>query len=201
MWNMSQGRNGLARNAGSVMDEFADITLLIGGSGPRLRHGLRGLLREHRPSWSCAEAGLLDELQAHLRVEPVDLVMFDLQLGGHAPSQRLRQDFPRQPIMVLADSDDRATSWNASPLVPTAISSNSSHATAACARNGDGAFRRRIRPGGAGRRRTTGPHGGAAARARCSPNSPDRQIEVFRLLSEGARPRRLPGVLAWRSER
>ena len=106
---MSQGRNGLAGSAGSVMDEFADITLLIADRATLFRHGLRGLLREHRPSWSCAEAGLLDELQAHLRVEPVDLVLFDLQLGGHATVQGLRQDFPRQPIIVLADSDDRAS--------------------------------------------------------------------------------------------
>jgi DNA-binding NarL/FixJ family response regulator len=93
------------------MDEFAEITALIADRATLFRHGLRGMLKEYRPGWSCAEAGSLDEVLAHLRVEPVDLVLFDPQLGGPegvASLRRLRQEFPHQPIVVLSDDDERA---------------------------------------------------------------------------------------------
>lgn len=92
-----------------MLDEFAEITALIADRGTLFRHGLRGLLKEHRPGWSCAEAGTLEELLAHLRAEPVDLMLFDLQLSpsGVAVLRRLRQDFPQQRIVVLADSEER----------------------------------------------------------------------------------------------
>ena len=92
-----------------MLDEFAEITALIADRGTLFRHGLRGLLKEHRPGWSCAEASAPEELFAHLRAEPVDLVLFDLHLGpsGVTMLRRLRQEFPSQRIMVLADGDAR----------------------------------------------------------------------------------------------
>jgi len=94
------------------MENFAEITALIADRATLFRHGLVGLLKEHRPGWSCAEASVLDEVRAHLSVEPVDLVLLDLQFAG-APAavdlRRLRELFPAQKIMVFADSDDRAT--------------------------------------------------------------------------------------------
>src|SRR5690349_8590978 len=97
------------RNTGLMLDEFSEITLLIADRATLFRHGLRGLLKVYRPGWACAEASSAGELQAHLRAESVDIVLFDLQLGGVAGLRDLRRDFPSQPIMVLADCDDRAT--------------------------------------------------------------------------------------------
>ena len=79
------------------MDDFAEITALIADRATLFRYGLVGLLREHRPGWSCAEAGVLDEVLAHLRVEPVDVVLLDLQLVGApftATLRALREQFP-----------------------------------------------------------------------------------------------------------
>ena len=94
------------------MEHYDEITALIADRATLFRHGLLGLLKERRPGWSCAEAGMLDEAMAHLRVEPVDLVLLDLQLVGMPGAtnlRRLRELFPNQKIVVLADSDDRAT--------------------------------------------------------------------------------------------
>ena len=90
-----------------MIEEFAEVTALIADRATLFRHGLRGLLKEHRPDWSCAEADSADEMLAHLRAEPVDLLLFDVQLGGVAALHRLRQEFPHQKIVVLADTDDR----------------------------------------------------------------------------------------------
>jgi CheY-like chemotaxis protein len=90
-----------------MIEEFAEVTALIADRATLFRHGLRGLLKEHRPDWSCAEAGTPEEMLAHLRAEPVDLLLFDMQLGGVAALLRLRQEFPHQKMVVLADTDDR----------------------------------------------------------------------------------------------
>jgi DNA-binding NarL/FixJ family response regulator len=95
-----------------MMEHYDEITALIADRATLFRHGLLGLLKERRPGWSCAEAGVLDEAMAHLRVEPVDLVLLDLQLVGMPGAthlRRLRALFPSQKIVVLADSDERAT--------------------------------------------------------------------------------------------
>lgn len=94
------------------MEDFAEITALIADRATLFRRGLVRLLRECRPGWSCAEAGLLDEVQAHLSVEPVDLLLLDLQFVGAQQAidlRRLRESFPEQRIVVVADSDDRTT--------------------------------------------------------------------------------------------
>jgi DNA-binding NarL/FixJ family response regulator len=94
-----------------MMENYDEITVLIADRATLFRRGLLGLLKECRPGWSCAEAGLLDELMAHLRVEPVDLVLLDLQVAGPGAVdlRRLREIFPNQKIVVLADDDERAT--------------------------------------------------------------------------------------------
>ena len=94
------------------MEDFAEITALIADRATLFRHGLVGLLKQHRPGWSCAEASVLDEVMAHLSVEPVDLLLLDLQFAGEPPGvalRQLREMFPQQKIMVFAESDDRAT--------------------------------------------------------------------------------------------
>jgi DNA-binding NarL/FixJ family response regulator len=91
-----------------MSDEFSEVTVLIGDRATLFRHGLRGLLKEHRPGWSCAEAGTLEELTAYLSAEPADLLLFDIQLGGVAALQQLREDHPQQRIVVLSDDAGRA---------------------------------------------------------------------------------------------
>lgn len=88
-------------------DEFAEITVLIADRATLFRHGLRGLLKEHRPDWSCAEAETLEELTAYLTAEAADLLLFDIQLGGVPALQRLRQEYPLQKIVVLSDCNER----------------------------------------------------------------------------------------------
>ncbi|HTI81127.1 MAG TPA: response regulator transcription factor [Acetobacteraceae bacterium] len=89
-------------------DVFAEITVLIADRATLFRHGLRGLLKEHRPGWSCAEAETQEELTAYLTAEAADLLLFDIQIGGVAGLQRLRQDYPQQKIVVLSDCNERA---------------------------------------------------------------------------------------------
>jgi DNA-binding NarL/FixJ family response regulator len=92
------------------MEDLAEITALIADRATLFRYGLLGLLRERRPGWSCAEAHVLDEVMAHLRAEPVDLVLLDLQLLEEpraANLRRLREQFSQQKIVVLAETDER----------------------------------------------------------------------------------------------
>lgn len=169
-----------------MLEEFAEISAVIADRATLFRHGLRGLLREQRPGWSCAEANALDELLAHLRAEPVDLVLIDTQMGGITGLRRLRQDFPQQKIVVLADEDDRmaileclAAGANGYVLRSTTINqllrameiilSGGVYAPAALA----------------------GAPAAVTVRSAQTTSSPllmhltDRQVEVFQLLSEG----------------
>jgi two-component system, NarL family, nitrate/nitrite response regulator NarL len=167
-----------------MLDEFTEVSLLIADRATLFRHGLRGLLREHRPSWSCAEAGLLEELVARLSAAPVDLALFDLQLGGIAALRRLRQDFPSQRIMVLADADDRTTileclTAGANGYILKSTSLPQLLRAMEIVLSG-GVFAPAALTGVPSVERAANPYG--------SPllvHLTDRQIEVFRLLSEG----------------
>ena len=66
----------------SKMEDFAETTVLVADRATLLRHGLIRLLQERRAGWSCAEASTAEEVQSHLSVEPVDLVLLDLPLAG-----------------------------------------------------------------------------------------------------------------------
>jgi two-component system, NarL family, nitrate/nitrite response regulator NarL len=92
-------------------NEFAEVSLLVADRATLFRHGLIGLLKEHRPGWCCAEAGSLDGVLAHLQAEPVDLLLYDMQLGGEvalASLRRLRSEFSHQLILAMADDTDCA---------------------------------------------------------------------------------------------
>jgi DNA-binding NarL/FixJ family response regulator len=94
------------------MGSFEAVTALIADQDTLFRLGLVGLLKERRPGWSCAEASVLDGVLAYLRAEPVDLVLLDLRLArtpGAIDLRRLREHFPNQKFIVMADSEDRAT--------------------------------------------------------------------------------------------
>jgi DNA-binding NarL/FixJ family response regulator len=170
------------------MEDFEEITALIADRATLFRHGLLGLLRERRPGWSCAEAGVLDEVLAHLRVEPVDLVLFDLQLAGMpgaANLRRLRQAFPDQKIVVLADSDERATileclAAGANGYILKSTTMNQLVRAVETILSG-GVFAPAALTGAP-------PAASTVAVSDVSPlltHLTDRQIEVFRLLSEG----------------
>ena len=170
-----------------MLDEFVEITVLIADRGTLFRHGLRGLLREHRPGWSCAEAGSLDELLAHLRAEPVDLVLFDLQLGapGSALLRRVRQEFPDQRIVVLADTDERGQileclGAGANGYILKSITLPQLLRAMETVLSG-GVFAPAALAGGAGTGIITAERDGSPLLAHLT----DRQAEVFRLLSEG----------------
>lgn len=167
-----------------MLEEFNEITALIADRATLFRHGLRGLLKEHRPDWSCAEADTLDEVLAHLRAEPVDLLLIDVQTSGMAGLRRLRGDFPQQKVVVLSDNDDRASileclaaGANGYVLRSTTLSQLLRAVETVLA---GGVFAPAALTGSA-----------PVAKAEPAEISPllahltDRQIEVFRLLSEG----------------
>jgi DNA-binding NarL/FixJ family response regulator len=168
-----------------MTEEFAEITALIADRATLFRHGLRGLLKEHRPDWSCAEAGTPDEVLAHLRAEPVDLLLFDAQLAGGIDGLRLvRHEFPQQKIVVLADSDDRAAileclAAGANGYVLKSTTMSQLLRALETVLSG-GVFAPAALAGG--------PVPAAVVETETSPllaHLTDRQIEVFRLLSEG----------------
>ena len=172
------------------MEEFDDVTTLIADRATLFRHGLVGLLKERRPGWSCAEATGFSDVLAYLQAESADLILFDLQLAGLPGAQNLRQVrhlLPHAKIVVMADSDDRATILNclaagANGYVLKSATTNQllrALDTILC----DGVFAPAALTG-------LPPTASAVTRFE-EPASPllshltDRQIEVFRLLSEG----------------
>jgi DNA-binding NarL/FixJ family response regulator len=94
------------------MADFDEITVLVADRATLFRRGLVGLLKDRRPGWSCSEADVQEEVLAHLRFEPVDLVLLDQQFVDMPVAtnlRRLRVLFPNQKVVVFADTDDRTT--------------------------------------------------------------------------------------------
>lgn len=92
--------------------DFAEVGVLIADRLTFFRRGMIGLLKDCRPGWCMVEAGTFDEVLAHLRDNRPDLALLDLLLPGMDGAdgvRRLRMLCPAQGIVVLADSDDRAT--------------------------------------------------------------------------------------------
>ncbi len=169
-----------------MTDEYSEVTVLIGDRATLFRHGLRGLLKEHRSGWSCAEAGTLEELTAYLSAEPADLLLFDIQLGGVAAVQRLREEHPQQRIVVLSDDDGRAAileslTAGANGYVLKSTSMGQLLRALEIVLHG-GVFAPAALAG------ATPPAAPKAVAAQPSPllaHLTERQIEVFQLLSEG----------------
>lgn len=169
-----------------MTDEFSEVTVLIGDRATLFRHGLRGLLKEHRPGWSCAEAGTLEELTAYLSAEPADLLLFDIRMGGVAALQRLREEHPQQKVIVLSDDDGRAAileslTAGANGYVLKSTSMGQLLRALEIVLHG-GVFAPAALAGAAP------PVAPKAAAAQPSPllaHLTDRQVEVFQLLSEG----------------
>lgn len=92
--------------------DFAEIGVLIADRLTFFRRGMTGLLQESRSAWRLAEAACFDEVLAHLRIATPELILLDLQLPGMDGAdgvRRLRASCPAQSIVVLAETDDRAT--------------------------------------------------------------------------------------------
>ena len=144
------------------MEDFAEVTALVADRATLFRHGLIRLLQERRAGWSFAEAGTAEEVQAHLSVELVDLVLLDLQLAGGRELtglRRLRERFPDQRIAIMADSEEREVILRLPRRWCKRLHPEVGHAGAAPAGDRDHSVGRRVRAGGAGR-------SGAACRAR-----------------------------------
>jgi DNA-binding NarL/FixJ family response regulator len=93
-------------------NDFTEIGVLIADRLTFFRHGMIGMLRESRPTWCTTEAGTFEEVRNHLRGARPELALVDLQLPGLDGADGIRQLrllFPEQSIVVLADSDSRAT--------------------------------------------------------------------------------------------
>lgn len=170
-----------------MSEEFAEITALIADRATLFRHGVVGLLKHHRPGWSCDQAGTLEEVQDYLRIDPVDLTLFDLQLGGHdaiAALTSLRCEFPAQPIMVVADTDDRAMILDC-----LAAGANAYFLKSATLPQLLRAMETVLSGGVFAPAALAGtPHATARSSTDANPllaNLTERQVDVFRLLSEG----------------
>jgi DNA-binding NarL/FixJ family response regulator len=169
-----------------MTDEFSEVTVLIGDRATLFRHGLRGLLKEHRPGWSCAEAGTLEELTAYLSAEPADLLLFDIQMGGVGALQRLREEHPQQRIVVLSDDDGRAAileslTVGANGYVLKSTSMDQLLRALEIVLHG-GVFAPAALAGAAP---AAAPKPVAAQPSPLLAHLTDRQVEVFQLLSEG----------------
>ena len=169
------------------MGEFAEITALIADRATLFRHGSIGMLKRARPAGHPPRRARWRRL-AHLRVEPVDLVLIDPQLGGGptlASLRRLRQNFPDQQIVVLSDNDERAAileclaaGANGYILKSTTLAQLLRAIETVLS---GGVFAPAALAG-------TPPSAAKAADTEMSPllaHLTDRQIEVFQLLSEG----------------
>jgi DNA-binding NarL/FixJ family response regulator len=170
------------------MNDISNIAALVADRSALFCHGLIGLLKEHRPHWSCAEAGTFDGMIAHLRTRRVDSLLYDVQLGGStepASLRRLRQEFPDQVIVVMADSDERgailqclAAGANGYILKSTTLS-QLLHAVDTVLDGG--VFAPASLAGAPPAISRVTPPGASPLLAHLT----DRQVEVFRLLSEG----------------
>jgi DNA-binding NarL/FixJ family response regulator len=169
-------------------NEFAEITLMVADRATLFRHGLLGLLKEHRPRWCCAEAGTLDGALAHLRAEPVDILLYDMQLGGQAEMAGLRQlrtEFPQQLIVAMADHADRSVILEALTAGANGYvlkSTTLSQLLRAIETVLSGAV---FAPGTLAGAPSSPPRNAQPEVSPLLANLTERQIEVFRLLSEG----------------
>lgn len=76
------------------------------------RHGLIGLLRDAWPDWSFDQAGSFEDATQLMASDLPNLVLLDLDLPGLFGVEGVQQfcdAYPDCTVMVMADTDDRAT--------------------------------------------------------------------------------------------
>ncbi len=92
--------------------QITELGALVADRQALFRHGLVGLLREARPGWSFDQAGTLDSMMERLALGSTHLILLDIDLpglGGAEGLQQVRTAEPDCTLVVLADTDDRAT--------------------------------------------------------------------------------------------
>ncbi len=92
--------------------EESQRDVLVADRQALFRHGLIGVLRDAWPDWSFDQAGSFVEALELMSAGPPGLLLLDLDLPGlqgHDGIQRLVGGHPDCLVMVLADTDDRAT--------------------------------------------------------------------------------------------
>lgn len=90
----------------------SSLCALVADRKALFRHGMIGLLRETWPDWAFHQADSFAVTLQHAESAQPDLILLDLDLpdlGGAEGVQQIRAAVPDCMLMVLADSDDRAT--------------------------------------------------------------------------------------------
>ena len=86
--------------------------VLVADDHTLIRQALISLLTESWPSWVFGQAGSLLAVRERLDVDPVALLIIDLDMpgmGGSASLRLLRRDYPTVKIAVLTSTDDKST--------------------------------------------------------------------------------------------
>ena len=92
--------------------DLSQRDVLVADRQALFRHGLIGLLRDAWPDWSFDQSGSFDDVIRHVASGLPTLLLLDLDLPGLLGADGLQQlcnSFPDCVVMVLADTDDRAT--------------------------------------------------------------------------------------------
>lgn len=101
------------RDERETMHEIdATLCVLVADQQELFRRGVIGVLRESWPQWSCAHATGIEDLKHLLAREAANLLIVELGLpglGGTTGIQQLRALHPHCTVVVLGESDDRAT--------------------------------------------------------------------------------------------
>jgi DNA-binding NarL/FixJ family response regulator len=86
------------------------LNILIADDHALIRDGMRGFVEVLDPNYTVSGAATLDEALAALSVQPVELLLIDLDMPGMlgiSSLRALREGFPELKISVLSASDDR----------------------------------------------------------------------------------------------
>jgi DNA-binding NarL/FixJ family response regulator len=174
--------------------ETSARTILLVDDHDVVRQGLR-LLIESRLGFRVVEAGAATEALAAVEQEPVDLVLLDARMperDGIWALRRLRDAHPELPVLVLSTYDtedyvDAALEAGASGYVLKEASTAQLGEAITTALSGKGVY---LYPAVAqrvlARRRAGQPTGDGLS---------ERELEVLRLLSEGATNEEIAGAL------
>lgn len=92
--------------------DFSQRDVLVTDRQALFRHGLIGLLRETWPDWSFEQAGSFEDAMQLVASDLPSLVLLDFDLPGLLGAegvQRFCDAYPDCTVIVMADTDDRAT--------------------------------------------------------------------------------------------
>ena len=102
----------MKKPTGTMDQDLSQRDVLVTDRQALFRHGLIGLLREAWPEWSIDQAGSLEEAMQLMGPGLTSLVLLDHELPGLFGAEGVQQfcdAYADCTVVVLADSDDRAT--------------------------------------------------------------------------------------------